>query len=348
MTLYRRDVLGIAAVAGVGLIGGLGPARAGSIHLAGGCNSDNTPFLGGEYQTSPPRDDLLALFRRVLHAATLSPTGVAVLETENPQIKAYAQYLDEKRTVVVNSQLVSEHLEGRDSPRLAALLAHEVAHFSLNHVFGDDLRDKWSEAAADRVAGITCARMDVSMDAAEVFAGMAHGGRYATPKRRMDFFLLGGVDEVTAGLAEAKAYIVNEIQTIRTRLYQAPGTSKRHIKLYSPGAHDELIQLGSLGELFVTNAEGCAHSTSSNFTMTVDFAVGFSKSDQTKYRVLTLQWRYDSDANRQFSPEDVLQLELQPRSYSDPDELFFNEAFDSALVRSGALSQCGPNKRPLR
>ena len=332
MTLYRRTVLGgIAAVAGAGFVGRVRHAHAGFIRLSGGCNSDNTPFQEGEYQTSPARDELLSLFRRVLQAAGASSMDVALLETEEPQIKAYVQYLDGKRTIVVNSRIVSKHLATAGGSALVALLGHEIAHLVLNHVFGDPLRDKWSEAAADRFAGIIFSRMKSEnmsiFDVAEAFTGMADGGKYAKPERRKGFFVLGVIDsDQTRWPAQKKSLVVREIERIRARAYQPPSADKQHIKLYSRGMYTELTQLGAIGESFITNSESC-HSHAHRYSIeTLDVGVGFTRTNRTQYRVATLQF-----SGADILGTDFLQLGLQPGTYDDPNELFYNEAFDTSV-----------------
>lgn len=352
MMLHRRTLLGgMAGVAGAGtcLMSQLRRASAASVLLAGGCNADNTPLIAGSYETRQARDDLRALFGRVLLAAGLLPRDVELLETHDPRIKAYAQYLDGKRTVVINERIVDKRLGSQSE--LIALLGHEVAHFTLNHAFGDPLRDAWSEAAADRLAGAICVRSGAGIDGAKVFDGMAHGGRYAIPKRRKGFFILGAMNEWGNLVSEPKRFVVNEINSIRSRPF-APPVEKQHLKLYARHAYDELMRLGSIGELFTTTAERCSTSGSMwdgkilGGVYTFGFAIGFTRSHRTIYRVVTLQWR--DDGTLTFSPANVLQAELSPKSYDDPDELFFTEAFDFDIFNADFSKRCGPDGKPLR
>lgn len=345
MTLCRRAVLGgMTAAFGIGLTGCAPP---GSIRLAGGCNGDNTQFREGYYPVKAPRNELLALFHRSLEAAGGSSMNVELFETDDPGIKAYAQYLDRRRTVILNSGVVSQQLgmSGGDM-RLVALLMHEIAHLILNHVFGDELRDKWSEAAADRFAGMVAARMSADPEenwdyldrATTIYEGMAHGGKYATPSRRKNFFYLGALDQVPV-IRMIKAYTSATILHISRPGFQVwSGVGPGLAKFLSPQTHAEIVRLGTLGEIFLTNARHCALSDTAG--LGVEFGVGFSRSGQTRYRTVEVALPLDVFVGQRITRDDYIQMQhmrLHTREYRDPAELFFNEAFDYKLLRDQAF-----------
>lgn len=94
MMLHRRTVLGGAAATAAAWLGCVGDAQARRVRLAGGCNFDNTPLPDNVYPMKEPRDELLALFRRVLEAANASSISVEIFETNEPKVNAYVQYYD--------------------------------------------------------------------------------------------------------------------------------------------------------------------------------------------------------------------------------------------------------------
>ena len=64
----QRVIAGVAGATSLALVGA--PlARGNTVRLAGGCNADSTPIPEDSLSMKAPRDDLWALFRRVLNAA---------------------------------------------------------------------------------------------------------------------------------------------------------------------------------------------------------------------------------------------------------------------------------------